>query len=99
MGTTTARKGDRTHGTCSAHTTPITVGGTITKGSPDVRVNGMPAARVGDEVTADCGHKSQIISGNTTVLINGKPSARVGDSVGSGPYVATIISGSPDTDS
>ena len=96
MSTKVARIGDRTHGTCTAHLIPITTGGTITSGSSDVIVNDKGVARLGDTVTADCGHTSVIVSANSTVVANDKKVARIGDAVGSGPYTATIISSSPD---
>ena len=93
-----ARLGDKTTGTCTAHIIPIDVGGTIITGSPDTLVNGLPIARHGDEVEADCGHKSVIVTADLSTPVNGEPgTARLGDSVGDGPYTATIITASEDT--
>lgn len=64
--------------------------GRIAQGSPDVLVNGLPAARVGDQVTCDAG---KIAQGSGSVLVNGRPAARVGDKITCG---ATITGGSPD---
>jgi len=91
-----ARVGDRTYGTCTAHLTPITTGGTITSGSSTIVVNDKPCARLGDTVTADCGHTSVITSASSDVIGDEPPVARINDSVGSGPYTATIISASSD---
>jgi len=93
-----ARVGDRTDGTCSHadHLTPITTGGTITSGSPTIIVNDMPCARLGDTVTTDCGHTSVIIGASGDVIGDEPAVARDGDPVGNGPYIATIISASPD---
>lgn len=91
-----ARVDDRTYGTCTAHLTPITTGGTITSGSPTIVVNDRAAARLGDIVVADCGHTSEITSASSTVIGDEPPIARLDDTVGKGPYTATIISASSD---
>ncbi|MGC1179655.1 MAG: PAAR domain-containing protein [Methyloceanibacter sp.] len=52
-------------------------GRTIAQGSPDVLINGRPAAVQG---ATGCG--GSIASGASGVFINGKPMARVGDSAG-----------------
>jgi uncharacterized Zn-binding protein involved in type VI secretion len=62
---------------------PHTVIGPVTEGSPLVRVNGKPAARVGDNGVhaACCGPNTFVIEeGDPEVLIDGRPAARVGDS-------------------
>jgi len=86
-----ARIGDRTFGTCSAHKSPIPIGGTIVSGS-STTVDGPPIARIGDSVATDCGHSGTIVSGAGTT-VDGPPVARLGDSV-AGVYNASIISGS-----
>lgn len=91
-----ARIGDRTFGTCFCHPTPISVGGTVVVGSPDVFTNGKPQSRLGDTVLADCGHKGTIVTASSTVFANGKGVARLGDQT-TGCYVAKIVSASPDT--
>ena len=61
---------------------PHPVSGPITTGSPDVLLNGLPAARVGDTgVHASCcgPNTFKIVEGDPEVLINGKPAARFGD--------------------
>ncbi|KHS78603.1 type VI secretion system PAAR protein [Pectobacterium brasiliense] len=70
----------------------------ITEGSPNVIINGQPAARKGDAVLLhDCPntphglHSRKIAEGSSTVIINGKPAARIGDSINCG---GVIISGS-----
>ncbi|MBA0194216.1 type VI secretion system PAAR protein, partial [Pectobacterium carotovorum] len=72
----------------------------ITEGSPDVIINGQPAARKGDTVllhgcpcpNAPHGvHSRKIAEGSSTVIINGKPATRIGDSINCG---GVIISGS-----
>ncbi|WJM85462.1 type VI secretion system PAAR protein [Dickeya chrysanthemi] len=72
----------------------------IIEGSPDVIINGQPAARQGDTVqlhgcpcpNAPHGvHSRKIAEGSSTVIINGKPAARIGDGIHCG---GVIISGS-----
>lgn len=63
---------------------------TIAQGSPDVLINGLPAARQGD--TTDCGGAvSDLVS--TTVFINGKPAALAGSLHSHG---GVVIGGSGD---
>jgi len=60
---------------------PHPVSGPITTGSPNVFVNGSPAARVGDTGVhaACCGANTfKITSGDSQVLINGRPAAKIG---------------------
>jgi uncharacterized Zn-binding protein involved in type VI secretion len=88
-----ARKGDPGVVHCS--------GFVIAQGSPDVTINGQPAARVGDPSTAHliparrrcAAHVSAIVRGSSTVFINGRAAARVGDPFGGCTRVAQ---GSPD---
>ncbi|KHT17931.1 S-type pyocin domain-containing protein [Pectobacterium brasiliense] len=72
----------------------------ITEGSPDVIINGQPAARKGDTVllhgcpcpNAPHGvHPRKIAEGSSTVIINGKNAARIGDGINCG---GVIVSGS-----
>lgn len=51
--------------------------GTITAGSSNVFINGLPAARLGDSISVSNG---SITSGTSAILINGIPAARLGDS-------------------
>lgn len=71
-------------------------GFTIAQGSPNVTINNLPAARVGDPSTSHllparrrCGaHTSTIVRGSSTVFINGRAAARVGDPFGGCTRVA-----------
>lgn len=66
------------------------------QGSPDVRINGKPAHRVGDHWTVHCDdgscHDSSLAKGSATVRVNGRPLGRVGDAVACG---STVAQGSP----
>ncbi len=67
------------HG-CPADPHPVT--GPITVGSPNVFIDGRPAARVGDVGVhaACCGANTfRITGGDSSVLINGRAAARMGD--------------------
>lgn len=64
------------------------VGGPIAMGSPNVLINGMPAARVGDMAVC-VGPPDRIAKGSTTVLINNKPAARLGDRTAHGGVIVT----------
>jgi uncharacterized Zn-binding protein involved in type VI secretion len=97
-----ARLGDKAQVDADAHGCPACphpgVGPVVT-GSPDVFVNGKPAARQDDLGihAACCGPNTFTIKrGSPTVYVNGKPIARMNDNTqhcgGSGP----IIEGSPD---
>lgn len=70
----------------------------ITEGSPDVIINGQPAARQGDTVqlhgcpcpTAPHGvHSRKIAEGSSTVIINGENAARIGDSINCGGVITS----------
>ncbi len=86
-----ARVGDA----CSGHGCfPAT---SITSGSPDVSINGIPAARQGDSVllhacpcpkTPHGIHGRSIAAGSSNVFINGLPAARIGDSIGCGGSIS-----------
>lgn len=63
-----------------------TVNGTVKSGSPNVFINGSPAARVGDKVSEKTSPNCTsgtgvIVSGSKKVFINGKPAARMSDSI------------------
>lgn len=67
----------------------------ITAGSPNVSIEGSPAARLGDSLAPhDCGncasHGRAIAVGSGSVSINGKPAARVSDAIDCG---GVIVSG------
>jgi uncharacterized Zn-binding protein involved in type VI secretion len=97
-----ARLGDMAQVDADAHGCPAcphSAIGPITTGSPDVLVNGKPAARQGDlgMHAVCCGpNLFSIAKGSPTVYVNGKPFARMNDKTdhcgGSGP----IKEGSPD---
>jgi len=71
------------------------VGGPIIgPGEPTVLIEGMPAARVGDNAVC-VGPPDVIASGSTSVLIGGMPAARMGDSTAHG---GTISIGAPTVD-
>lgn len=87
-----ARMGDK-H-TCPASDPKPHVGGFITTGATTVKIEGMPAARLGD--SAECkGPLDAISSGSSTVMIEGMPAARMGDKTVHG---GLIINGSPTVD-
>ena len=78
-----ARKGDIASGHGCFPPTPVT------GASPDVFIDGIAAARVGDAVAAHgCDtcppHGRTIAGGSPTVLINGRPAARIGDGIDCG---------------
>nr|WP_084059580.1 MULTISPECIES: type VI secretion system PAAR protein [Aeromonas] len=73
----------------------------ITAGSPDVFIDGIPAARVGDPLAPHDKpnhppHPRKIASGSSTVLVNGKPLAITGGAVDCGGVIigsGTVIVG------
>ncbi|WP_413283555.1 PAAR domain-containing protein [Vibrio sp. MA40-2] len=86
-----ARLGDSCAGHGCFPATPIVAG------SPDVSINGKPAARKGDSVllhACPCPkmphalHGRNIAAGSSSVSINGKPAARVGDAINCGGSVS-----------
>lgn len=57
---------------CALSTGPVPHGsGVATPGSATVLINGMPAARAGDQIVETGGLKNAIVSGDPTVLIGG----------------------------
>jgi uncharacterized Zn-binding protein involved in type VI secretion len=66
--------------------------GPIVRGSPNVFINGLPAARQSDEVIHSNHPPEAIVKGSSTVFINGLPAARLGDPVSCGD---PITNGSP----
>jgi uncharacterized Zn-binding protein involved in type VI secretion len=89
-----ARLNDATTGSCAIHGPQS---GTITSASGDVSANSLGVARVGDTVTAACGHTGSISSGAARTSVNGSPAARINDSF-TGTYSGTITGGSPNVD-
>jgi uncharacterized Zn-binding protein involved in type VI secretion len=67
------------------------VGGPVVSGAPNVLINGVPAARVGDACTC-IGPPDAITGGSAKVIIAGSPAARFGDATAHGGIVAA---GSP----
>ena len=97
-----ARLGDKAQVDADAHGCPACPHpaiGPIVVGSPDVNINGKPAARQDDlGIHAVCcgPNNFTIVKGSPTVYVNGKPLARMNDKTkhcgGTGP----ITEGSPD---
>lgn len=77
---------------------PHNVVGPITTGSPQVFINGRPAARVGDKGihAACCGaNVFEIVGGDPEVLIDGRPAAKVGSPTKHCGGAGTIITAGP----
>ena len=80
--------------------------GSVANGSPDVFVEGSPAARIGDQVTCplQCEMKSgahvggPIVTGSATVFINGLGAARVSDLANELCAQSTIVTGATSVD-
>ena len=74
-------------------------GMTRAQGSPNVRVNGIPISRQGDNNTSHLlpgvpcpSHSAPIAVGSTTIFINGKGCGRVGDAISG---CTSVAQGSP----
>jgi uncharacterized Zn-binding protein involved in type VI secretion len=74
-------------------------GMTRAQGSPNVRVNGKPWSRQGDNNTSHLlpgspcpGHAAPITAGSATVRINGKGAGRIGDAI---TACTAVAEGSP----
>ena len=73
----------------------------ITAGSPNVFIDGIPVARVGDPLAPhdkphNPAHPRKIASGSTTVFVNGKPLAITGGAVDCGGVIigsGTVVVG------
>lgn len=78
-----ARVGDMHTCPMTTGTTPHVGGPILPAGEPTVLIEGMPAARVGDNALCT-GPPDSIIIGSATVMIGGKPAARMGDSTAHG---------------
>lgn len=79
--------------------TPLPITGRISGNcSPNVFINGKPAAYVGSVTTEydDCCGSSNgsVASGSSSVFINGKPAARIGDPLNAHNGSAKITGGS-----
>ncbi len=96
-----ARLGDKSQVPNDSHNCPgcpHSCVGPATMGSPNVKVNGKPAIRVGDPgVHSSCcgGNKWTAMAGSGTVFINNKPAHRLGDQVTHCGGVGKMIEGSP----
>jgi len=66
-------------------------GGPVTQGSPNVFINGRPAARVNDQLHCR-GDSDVIIKGASNVFINGRPAARLNDQTKHGGVIKTSAS-------
>jgi uncharacterized Zn-binding protein involved in type VI secretion len=82
-----ARIDDATTGVCSIHGPQ---GGKITGSAARTNIEGKLAARVGDEVTANCGHKGKISVASGNIIAEGQRVARAGDPF-TGTYSGTIV--------
>lgn len=80
-----SRLGDVAQAPVCAHSCPLcphVVSGPAMSGSPDVRINKLPALRVGDMGvhSACCGSNNwEAAGGSGTVKVNGKPLVRKND--------------------
>jgi uncharacterized Zn-binding protein involved in type VI secretion len=85
------------NGQCCCHNDPtcIPMIGVVISASPDIFINGLPAARMGDLMQGTCGHFGTIVSGASDTFSNGIPAARLGD-ITHGCLLVTLISGSTD---
>lgn len=103
-----ARQGDKIQGTTAgehsghidAHS-PLPISGEISGGcSPNVFINGQPAAIVGSITTERdgcCGSSTgNVAVGSSSVFINGRPAARLGDALNPHNGSGSISSGSDD---
>jgi|JI6StandDraft_1071083.scaffolds.fasta_scaffold126286_3 uncharacterized Zn-binding protein involved in type VI secretion len=95
------RLGDRAFAAADAHGCPacphIVTGPAVT-GSPNVRVNELPALRVGDSGIhmACCGENTwNAQKGSCSVLINGRPAHRLSDMTRHCGGTGMLIEGSP----
>lgn len=83
-GTSAARLGDST-----------THGGVVPTGSPNVRIEGLPAALVGAYVPCPVPLHvgGNILTGSTTVRINGVPAVRTGSLIPENGSVSNVVGG------
>lgn len=88
-----SRLGDRCRGNCAVHGAQS---GRIVTASSKHFFNGIPVARVGDRVLADCGHTGTIISASPKNFSETFSVARIGDRF-SGIFSGMIIVGSPNS--
>lgn len=77
-----ARVGDLDSGHSPYPPTPVI------SGSPDVLINGRPAARLGDSLAPHHSGTRVIVEGSRSVQINGRPAARRTDAINCGGRIA-----------
>ncbi len=82
-----ARLDDATFGYCSSHAASYP--GKITSSAANSKCEAKKIARIGDEVTSNCGHKGTINQGSADVTCEGAGVAHLGDSF-TGVYSGTI---------
>ena len=95
------RVGDTANAPADVHgckSCPHPVQGPAAQGSPDVRVNGLPALRVGDRGAHSgcCGSNQwEAATGAATVRVNGRGVHRLGDITKHCGGVGALVQGSP----
>lgn len=70
--------GDAVSGSHTVGLHTYMISGQISSASPNVNMDGQPAARVGDSTSESCGcagGKGSLITGSGSVFINGQPAA------------------------
>lgn len=72
----------------------ISHGGNITSASSDITIDGLGAARIGDQINCQIHGPGVITGGSTDILADGRGLARVGDQCSCG---ATITGGASDS--
>jgi len=92
-----ARIGDATTGHCRI-CLDVEFSGQVTSGSPKTSADGIPIARLGDTVTASCGHTGQICTTSSKTSADGILIARIHDQF-DGDYYGEIVAGSSKTTS
>ena len=98
IGLLIARLGDIVFGICShpSHGSPLSIAGTITGSASKTYCESKLIARLGDEVTSNCGHNGSISTSSTSVYTESKRTARKDDKF-SGVYAGTITGGASKT--
>lgn len=95
-----ARLTDLWSGICCCHSDPTCIGmsGPIITCSPDVNINSIGAARIGDITIGYCGHTGVIVGSSINSKCNYRGLARIGDMV-AGCNIGVIITSSPNVNS
>lgn len=68
---------------------PHVGGPVLAPGSPTVKIEGLPAARVTDLAVCVAPVPDMIVTGSTTVFIDGLPAARIGDMTAHGGMIVS----------